>query len=159
MKMKKTRFVSNVEKATKALDSYFLAVKKNAASSWLDGIKALMNKPKTGRRYRLPSGGGFYTASAPGEAPAVRTGDLEESYEIRVSKRNNRAFVGTKLKYGFFLERGTRKFKKRPHIKPGFEEVRNEIEQELGRPMKEGEFGAPKRKGRRRRRRRGRRRR
>lgn len=36
------------------------------------------NEPKSGRVYRRPSGGD-YRASAPGQPPAIRTGDLRDS--------------------------------------------------------------------------------
>lgn len=37
---------------------------------------------RTGKWYRKPGGKGMYRASAPGEAPASRTGDLRRSYKV-----------------------------------------------------------------------------
>lgn len=45
-----------------------------------DAVIAAMAAPKSGRTYRRPDGSP-YTASAPGEAPAVRTGELRDSYQ------------------------------------------------------------------------------
>jgi hypothetical protein len=75
---------------------------------------------------RKPKKTKFYTASAPGEAPAVRLGDLRTSYRPRVEGKGFKAVgkVGTPLKYGAYLEEGTARIAKRPHIKPAFEQSR-----------------------------------
>ena len=150
----KINLISKIEKFNRVIDDHFLEVKKDAAQSWKEGILDLMEEPKSGRKYKRPGKGkGRYTASAPGEAPAIRTGDLYESYEVRASRKSNRVMIGTPLKYGFFLERGTRKFKPRPHIKPAFTARRDEIADKLGRPIRDTDFAFPRTSRRRRRRR------
>ena len=43
-----------------------------------------------GRRYRVPGTGAFYTASAPGQPPAVRTGAYRSSYVPRAEQKSGK---------------------------------------------------------------------
>lgn len=71
--------------------------------------RLIRNTQKTGRVY------GLHQASAPGEAPANRTGRLEESGNYAV--RNwQQGYIGESVEYAVFLEKGTRKMRKRPHL-------------------------------------------
>ena len=71
--------------------------------------KLIINGPKTGRMY------GRHQASAPGEAPANKTGKLAKSGDYKV--RNwQEMIVGETAFYAKFLEDGTRKMKPRPHL-------------------------------------------
>lgn len=64
-----------------------------------------------------------HRASAPGDAPAVDSGDLRRS--IGVQKiGEGRYRVGTNLKHGLFLEFGTRRMAARPWLRPAAEKVR-----------------------------------
>lgn len=79
-----------------------------------------------GRRYRIPGTKKFYTASAPGEVPAVRTGLFRMSWEPSsrasqsggglsvISKIESRQKVGPYL-LGDILENGTSRMAPRPH--------------------------------------------
>jgi len=71
--------------------------------------RLIRNTQKTGRMY------GMHQASAPGEAPANRTGKLVSSgnYGVRNSQQ---AYIGESIDYAVFLELGTRKMIKRPHL-------------------------------------------
>lgn len=69
--------------------------------------------PKTGRIYRFR--GQDHQASAPGEAPANRTGRLVKSYNYDVHGPFQMT-VGEDAPYAGFLEGGTRKMKPRPHL-------------------------------------------
>lgn len=81
-----------------------------------------------GRRYRVAGTKAYYTASAPGEPPAVRTGAFRNSWmpsaglqgrhgDTFVSAIESDLQVGTKRKYvlGQLLEEGTSKMAPRPH--------------------------------------------
>ena len=63
---------------------------------------------------------GYYRASAAGEAPARRMGDLARS--IRVMPRFEpgliQARVGSDLDYAFYTEYGTKAMSPRPHLRP-----------------------------------------
>lgn len=71
--------------------------------------RLIKSTQKTGRMY------GTHQASAPGEAPANRTGKLYSSGNYGV--RNwQQAYIGEDAEYAVFLELGTRKMVKRPHL-------------------------------------------
>jgi HK97 gp10 family phage protein len=71
--------------------------------------KIIKSPPKTGIFY------GQHRASAPGEAPANRTGRLVKSVSYRVFGWSEMQF-GDKALYGKFLENGTVKMEPRPHL-------------------------------------------
>ena len=80
----------------------------------------------TGTRKREEIKGGAYQASAPGEAPAVRTGRLRQSFNMRVVPSDDGQFfvkVTTNVFYADDLEYGTEKIKARPFVKPALEKV------------------------------------
>lgn len=54
--------------------------------------------------------------SAPGDFPAKQTGKFRSSIAYTVDKQTLSAKVGTSLKYGKFLEMGTRKMAPRPWL-------------------------------------------
>ena len=78
----------------------------------------------SGRRYRVPNTGRMYTASAPGQVPAVRTGAFRLSWQpssimfgnVAVSKLETRLTVNG-YNLGELLENGTSKMAPRPHQK------------------------------------------
>jgi hypothetical protein len=70
-------------------------------------------KDKTGRTYLID--GRRHRASAPGEAPASRTGRLARTAGYTVRGTSQVEF-GDKAPYGLFLETGTRSIEPRPHI-------------------------------------------
>jgi hypothetical protein len=84
---------------------------------------------RSGRRYRMPNSRATYQASAPGEAPAKRTGIFQLSWKTQVRvERQGKTFravsmiesdltVGRKRKWllGDLLEDGTRNMAPRPY--------------------------------------------
>lgn len=83
------------------------------------------NEPKTGRQYRRPSGGA-YTASAPGEPPAIRTGALERSISDPDVQQTPNEVVGEiviEAPYAIRLEEGDRRIRPRPFVIPAIEEI------------------------------------
>ena len=75
--------------------------------------KLIKNPPKTGRIYKFR--GRDHQASAPGQPPADRSGDLRKTSGYRVYGWERGEF-GDRMPYGVFLEDGTRRMRKRPHI-------------------------------------------
>ena len=75
-----------------------------------------------GRQYRIPNTGRVYTASAPGEVPAVRTGAFRNSWQptsmmrgdVAISKLETTLTVNG-YNLGGLLEDGTSKMAPRPH--------------------------------------------
>jgi hypothetical protein len=82
-----------------------------------------MRGPKSGRTYRVPSSKRTYTASAPGEAPAVRLGTLRQSIQVEFVAPCHRR-VGTNMEYALGLELGTKRMAARPYLRPALDRVR-----------------------------------
>ncbi len=78
---------------------------------------------KTGRTYRRPKPlGGTYRASAPGEAPAIRTGNLLRS----ITEQFPDALTGVltiAAPYAEYLEKGTSRMAARPFVGPAIDDV------------------------------------
>lgn len=85
----------------------------------------------TGRTYRVPGTSRTYTASSPGQPPAVLFGDLRKS--IQFDSKDSTALVGSELKKSKELEFGTRRIAPRPFLKPTFTEEVDAIGQILGK--------------------------
>lgn len=73
---------------------------------------------KKGRKQTVYRSTTRYTASSPGEAPASRSGDLRTRYKwlMKQEKGLPVGYVGNPLKYARWLEEGTKKMNKRPHL-------------------------------------------
>ena len=105
------------------------------AAIFLKGaIKEKLTGNRTGRVYRVPGTKTLYTASAPGEPPASRTGTLRNAITFRVNKAKMEAFVGPRLlgedpkkQYPVWLEFGTKKMSPRPFMAPALEENKDTI--------------------------------
>ncbi len=92
-------------------------------------IKISMKAKGTGIKWP----GSSYTSSAPGEPPATQTGTLIRSMTSEVEKLVGR--VGTNLKYGLYLEIGTKNIVPRPYLRPAFEKKKDKIAEIIsGRP-------------------------
>jgi len=85
----------------------------------------------TGKRYQVPGTSKFYTASSPGQPPAVLFGDLRKSITFDID--GDTGYVGSGLKKAPDLELGTYKIAARPFLKPTFEEEVAQIGKILGK--------------------------
>lgn len=90
---------------------------------------------RSGRKYRKPYSKATYTASAPGEPPARRTGNLRMHWNGQV-KTGGTSNGGTQIiaelesqeKYAAYLENGTSKMAARPFMEKIKEKAMPEIE-------------------------------
>lgn len=134
-------YIINVDKLTKEMEANFQKAMKRAVYTVHRELTHVLSGSRSGKMYPVPGtrnserqgtsrGEGkkpkkvkLYRASAPGEAPASRLGDLRTSYRPIVEGRGFNAVgkVGTPLKYGPMLEHGTKKMAKRPHLSVAFE--------------------------------------
>lgn len=75
---------------------------RNASMTVLSGQRG-------GRSYRVPGTKRYYTASAPGEPPAVRTGTFRLSWQPRtyVGSTTFKSSIDTGVGYADWLENGT----------------------------------------------------
>ena len=79
--------------------------------------KESMMGPKSGRMYKVSRTGKQHQASAPGQAPAIDTGNLVNSIRHqRVGQENARTYTNTE--YAAHLEFGTAKMAPRPFMTP-----------------------------------------
>lgn len=69
-----------------------------------------MQKPKNGRTYRIPGTNKTYQASAPGQYPAVRTGELINNISVatQVGVVGITGVVNVTVAHGAILEAGLR---------------------------------------------------
>jgi len=95
---------------------------------------------RTGRTYRVPGTQRFYTASAPGEAPASATGELRQSVSTAVEGEGRTVvgYVGTNKIQGKMTEYGTRNMAPRPWLRVSFEKSLDAVKTILSRKYLEG---------------------
>lgn len=99
------------------------------AKNVLARIRSAMRSPKTGKIYITKYG--TYQASAPGEAPARKSGRLLGSLRARKSNRGLRIRITAEVAHGKFMEYGTKKklrkgyeIAPRPFMGPAKEQAR-----------------------------------
>lgn len=121
------------------MDEFYSRLEK-ASIHMLNEVDEKITGPRTGAEYRVPSTARKYTASAPGEPPAVRTGDLRRHMSYQLKREGSEIFsaIGNKLEYANYLEHGTTDamgqdlMAPRPFLSPTFEEQRETIMRILG---------------------------
>ena len=121
---------------------YDQAVKQARSMAWV-GVQYLRNAElkvlsgqRSGRRYNVPGTGRVkyykrthtatityrkYTASAPGEPPAVRTGVFRTSWQMKVEDQKDGVLLRletdeAKKEYPDYLENGTARMAPRPYV-------------------------------------------
>lgn len=95
---------------------------------------------RSGRKYRKPYSKRRYTASAPGEPPARRTGALRLSWTGGVDVVRSHtgsmqvtAYIESSMPYAGYLENGTDTMAARPYV----DKIRGKAQPEIDRIMKE----------------------
>ncbi len=89
--------------------------------------------PVTGKRKRRRGKLAYYTASAPGEPPAVASGNLRDKIVWTLERRDSGPVteittrVEPRVKYGGWLEKGTKRMKPRPYLQPTWERERERV--------------------------------
>ena len=96
--------------------------------------RASMRGPKSGRLY------GGHRASAPGEAPAIQTGELVTSVQAEMIGEQE-AVVGADTEYAAMLEYGTTEMAARPFLTPAAEKARPLFIGAMGRLLENAEVG------------------
>ena len=137
-----TRIVENV---VKNVEDQMQSRSVRAANELSGAVKQVLSGERSGRRYRAPETyrrqrdkatgrmrkGVYYTASAPGEPPANRTGDFRLSFNQtkafaermgRVVHYHSQTGSSYRVKggrlLGEMLENGTRRMLPRPYMQP-----------------------------------------
>lgn len=114
-------------------------VRKHATTLAAD-IRKDFKKPKHGRVYYYK--GRRIRASAPGEAPAIRSGALFRNVTPVISANGMQARIDPRargVKYAAWLEEGTSRMAPRPYINPSFSRRRqaflNEVRTKLAKAL------------------------
>lgn len=115
-----TRFTSNLkavkgELRKKSLQKAFTAANE-IKSNW---VKKLSNTGK-GRVYKIPGTNVTYTASSPGDPPAVMLGNLKNSLQIKIFEEGGNVGyqIGSDLLTALWMEKGTSNILPRPSLEP-----------------------------------------
>lgn len=124
-----------------AVDDTVKKVNREAASRGVRAVNAIRNAElevlsgkRSGRVYRKPHTKSHYTASAPGEPPARRTGNLRLNWNGTVESSSTSsglrvtAVLESQERYSTYLENGTRRMAPRPFKQPISEKAMPEIE-------------------------------
>lgn len=124
-----------------AVDDTVKKVNRDAASRGMRAVNAIRNAElevlrgkRSGRVYRKPHTKSHYTASAPGEPPARRTGNLRLNWNGTVESSSTgsglrvTAVLESQERYSTYLENGTRRMAPRPFKQPISEKAMPEIE-------------------------------
>lgn len=123
------------------VDDTVKKVNQEAASRGTRAVNAIRNAElevlrgkRSGRVYRKPHTKSHYTASAPGEPPARRTGNLRLNWNGTVESSSTgsgllvTAVLESQERYSTYLENGTRRMAPRPFKQPISEKAMPEIE-------------------------------
>lgn len=132
--MKRVAFKSNIGKLNKRVRNR-LNIKMKSIASLLAGYldRSLEgDSGRTGRQYRRPDGTP-YTASAPGEWPSEKSGDLRKSIDIEVTVTN--AEISLTMSAPVPYAQDLEFFMDRPFISRAFTENLDEIKSILGKPI------------------------
>lgn len=124
-----------------AVDDTVKKVNRDAASRGMRAVNAIRNAElevlrgkRSGRVYRKPHTKSHYTASAPGEPPSRRTGNLRLNWNGTVESSSTgsglrvTAVLESQERYSTYLENGTRRMAPRPFKQPISEKAMPEIE-------------------------------
>jgi len=136
--MSRVEFRTNVKRVNAAIESGARKNAEQAAELFRQELDKTLRGNRSGREYRVPGGTSrTYTASAPGEPPARRTGTLAQSFTA-VETSPGRMLVGSPLMYAKWLETGTKHMRPRPYFRKTFDANRRRIKAVLSRQVIEG---------------------
>jgi HK97 gp10 family phage protein len=116
-------------------------IKDEAFQRMVKAVNAVRNETlvtlsgnRSGRTYFVPGTMKTYTASSPGEPPAVATGQLRQSIKTSIEQvgLNIIGYIGSGIVYAPCLEFGTKKMSPRPWLKPSFEKSEPKLKDILG---------------------------
>ena len=124
-------FKSNIKELMKKIDSTAKGRMLEAVMEVRSKTLVKLSGQRSGRTYFVPGTHKTYTASAPGQPPAVATAGLRQSIKGTVETEGKQVVgrVGTDLDYGRRLEFGTRKMAARPWLRKSFEEAEAKVKE------------------------------
>lgn len=136
--MNKVRSTFNLDQVVADIEVHTKANAKKAAFKAETAIKRQLTGQRSGTEYKVSKTGEVHTASAPGESPAVLSGDLRASITTAPDPMGSTAlyYVGSDKLYAVYLEKGTKYMRPRPFFEKAVKKALAEIRKELSRSMK-----------------------
>jgi len=128
MTLKITAFQNGLSNLSAGMSARVGKVVQRTAQQVVASAKEKMAEGKSGHMY------GSHPASAPGEAPAIDTGNLAASIQIEPDG-NLRAVIVVGADYGPHLEYGTSRMAARPFLTPAMEEARQGFEKAVAEAL------------------------
>ena len=97
------------EKVTSEIPKQMASRAYRASNELRNSALSVLSGSRSGRSYRVPGTKRYYTASAPGEPPAVRTGAFRLSWQPRTFPGGTTVLsrIETGIGYAEWLENGT----------------------------------------------------
>jgi len=111
-----------------------------ASNELRNAALTILRGQRSGRIYKRPFSSGKYTASAPGEPPALRSGDLRRSWRQKTASEKVggsltvKPAITTDVKYAPILDDGSGKMASRPIEEPVIEAAKPRIKQIYSEP-------------------------
>lgn len=124
-------FQSNVTACVAAMTQGAMNGLRAAADIGRNTVLTNLSGARKGVQYKVPGTQTMYTASAPGEYPAVATGNLRQS--VKAIQEGEAWLIGTDVEYGLFLEKKDPLHGGREWLRPSLESVRQEMQDEVGK--------------------------
>lgn len=130
--MQEVKFTSYLKDFQREFDRYEKEAVTEATMYVHSAARKKLSQPGGGEVY------GKHRASKPGDPPAPDTGTLRRTVAREIKKERSEYVgrVGTPLKYGKMLERGTTNIDPRPWLAPTFRETADDVKKILGRGIK-----------------------
>lgn len=122
-----------VEKYVGQIKNQMKSRSYRVANELRNSSQLVLRGARSGRRYRKPNTKAYYTASAPGEPPAMRTGTFRGSWQatsyaegdsVHSEIHSNVRTENGKYLLGEILEEGTKKIAPRPYKQRILEKTR-----------------------------------
>lgn len=129
----KIDIVGKVQQCVNSVNAQLPGRATAAGNAMRNATLEVFRGQRSGRVYKKPTGGS-YTASAPGEVPAVRTGSLRDDW--RPVEYNGNPAIETNVPYTDYMENGTPggKIKPRPFADKIVEKAKPEVLAIYGQP-------------------------
>jgi len=123
------KMTSHVKEAMQSLQDNAVKRMDEAVNEVRNNTLKKLSGNRTGRQYKVPGTSRTYTASAPGEPPAQRLGELRQSIKSVIETKGKKIIgsVGTDKVQGLMTEFGTKNMAPRPWLKPSFDESKDKI--------------------------------
>ena len=129
-----------IDKVVKKVSRETLSRATRASNVLRNAEWNVLSGQRSGKVYRKPHSKATYTASAPGEPPARRTGNLRMSFasytEASKSGKDYTVIAGIKsnVNYAGILENGSRRMARRPYKEPIIDKAKQDIERIFSEP-------------------------